>query len=208
MFPGMTYVQIMKKSTLAAAIGVALVSGSVWAQDFQAGDWLVRARVVHLDASNKNSNPAVPVSVNDKALPEVDFTYFFSPNLAAELILTVPQKHNVYLDGVRLGSLKHLPPTLSLQYHFQAKGFKPYVGAGINYTNFSSVSLAGGVDVKRHSWGGALQVGVDVPVSKNMVFNVDVKKVYIKTEVSAGGAFLTTHKIDPLLVGVGLGWKF
>jgi outer membrane protein len=199
----------MNKYMLAAAAGAALVSGAAMAQDFKEGDWLVRARVVHLDAANKNSNPAVPVSIDNKTLPEVDFSYFFSKNLAAELILTVPQKQKGFLGADQIGTLKHLPPTLTLQYHFDAPGFKPYVGAGINYTRFSSVNLLGGAaTVDRNSWGGALQVGVDIPVAKNMYFNIDVKKVYIKTDVKAGGTTLTTFKVDPLLVGVGLGWKF
>lgn len=199
---------IMNKYMLAAAAGAALVSGAAMAQDFKEGDWLVRARVVHLDAANKDS-AGLGVSIDDKTLPEVDFTYFFNKNLAAELILTVPQKQKVFVGSTQIGSLKHLPPTLTLQYHFDAPGFKPYVGAGINYTRFSSVNLLGGAaTVDRNSWGGALQVGVDIPVAKNMYFNIDVKKVYIKTDVKAGGTTLTTFKVDPLLVGVGLGWKF
>ena len=198
----------MNQYLLAAAVGAALVSGTAMAQDFKEGDWLVRARVVHLDAANKNSDPAVPVSINNKTLPEVDFTYFFNKNLAAELILTVPQKQTVSLGGAPIGSLKHLPPTLTLQYHFDAPGFKPYVGAGINYTRFSSVNLPAPLDIKRNSWGGALQVGVDIPVAKDMYFNIDVKKVFIKTDVTAAGTKIDTFKVDPLLVGVGLGWKF
>ncbi len=199
----------MNQYLLAAAVGAALVSGTAMAQDFKEGDWLVRARVVHLDAANKNSDPAVPVSINNKTLPEVDFTYFFNKNLAAELVLTVPQKQTVSLGGAPIGTLKHLPPTLTLQYHFDAPGFKPYVGAGINYTRFSSVNLLGGAATSdRNSWGGALQVGVDIPVAKDMYFNIDVKKVFIKTDVTAGTTHLTTFKVDPLLVGVGLGWKF
>ncbi|NIC43692.1 OmpW family protein [Aquabacterium sp. A08] len=198
----------MNQYLLAAAVGAALVSGTAMAQDFKEGDWLVRARVVHLDAANKNSDPAVPVSINNKTLPEVDFTYFFNKNLAAELILTVPQKQTVSLGGAPIGTLKHLPPTLTLQYHFDAPGFKPYVGAGINFTRFSSVNLPAPLDIKRNSWGGALQVGVDIPVAKDMYFNIDVKKVFIKTDVTDAGAKIDTFKVDPLLVGVGLGWKF
>lgn len=198
---------IMNNYLLAAAVGAALVSGTAMAQDFKEGDWLVRARVVHLDAANKDS-AGLGVNINNKTLPEVDFTYFFNKNLAAELILTVPQKQTVSLGATPLGTLKHLPPTLTLQYHFDAPGFKPYVGAGLNYTRFSSVNLPG-LNIDRNSWGGALQVGVDIPVAKDMYFNIDVKKVFIKTDVStAAGAHLTTFKVDPLLVGVGLGWKF
>ena len=168
---------------------------------------MVRARVVHLDSANKDSTP-LGLSINNKELPEVDITYFFNKNVAAELILTVPQKQTVRAGGTAIGTLKHLPPALLLQYHFDAPGFKPYVGAGLNYTRFSSVNLPAGVTIDRNSFGPALQVGVDIPLQKNLYLNFDVKKVFIKTDVSAGGAKLGTFKVDPVLVGVGLGWRF
>ncbi len=199
----------MKTCLIAAAACAAFTSGAAVAQTFEAGDLLVRARAVHLDSANKDST-GLGLTVNNKTLPEVDFTYFFDKNLAAELVLTVPQKHTLYANGAAIGTLKHLPPTLTLQYHFDTgSGFKPYVGAGLNYTRFSGVNVLGGaVTVDRNSFGPALQVGVDFPLSKNLYLNVDVKKVYIKTDVIAGGAKLGTFKVDPLLVGVGLGWKF
>ena len=168
---------------------------------------MVRARAVHLDSANKDST-SLGLSINDKTMPEVDVTYFFNKNIAAELILTVPQKHTLSASGTAIGSLKHLPPSLLLQYHFDVSGFKPYVGAGLNYTRFSSVNLPAGVDIDRNSVGGALQVGVDIPLAKNLYLNFDVKKVFIKTDVSAGGVQLGSFKVDPVLVGVGLGWRF
>jgi outer membrane protein len=199
----------MKKYLIAAAACAAMFSGAAMAQDFKAGDLLVRARAVHLDSANKDST-GLGLTVNNKTLPEVDFTYFFSKNLAAELILTVPQKHTLYSNGAAIGTLKHLPPTLTLQYHFDTNaGFKPYVGAGLNYTRFSNVNVLGGAaDVDRNSFGLALQAGVDIPLSKDLYLNIDVKKVYIKTDVSAGGVKAGTFKVDPVLFGVGLGWKF
>lgn len=199
----------MKKTTVALASLVLLASGAAIAQDFTAGSLLVRARAVHLDSANKDST-GLNLSINDKTLPEVDFTYFFSPNLAAELVLTVPQKQRVYAGATQIGTLKHLPPTLTLQYHFNhSSGVKPYVGAGLNYTRFSSVDLLGGAaDLKRNSVGLAFQAGVDIPLAKNLYLNVDVKKVYIKTDVIAGGSNIGTFKVDPVLVGVGLGWRF
>lgn len=197
----------MKKKNLLAVVALcALSSGAALAQPGE-GPWMVRARAVHLDSANKDSTP-LGLSINDKTIPEVDVSYFFNPNIAAELILTVPQKHTLSAAGTAIGSLKHLPPTLLVQYHFNASGFKPYVGAGVNYTRFSGVRLPAGVDIDRNSFGPALQVGVDVPLSKNLYFNIDVKKVFIKTDVSAGGAKLGTFKADPVLVGVGLGWRF
>ncbi len=196
----------MKKNLLAVAVLCALTSGAALAQQAE-GPWMVRARVVHLNSANKDSTP-LGLTINNKTLPEVDITYFFNKNVAAELILTVPQKQTLSASGTTIGSLKHLPPALLLQYHFDAPGFKPYVGAGLNYTRFSSVKLPAGVDIDRNSFGPALQVGVDIPLAKNLYLNFDVKKVYIKTDVTAGGAKLGTFKVDPVLVGVGLGWRF
>ena len=182
------------------------MSGAAFAQQAE-GPWLVRARAVNLQASNGDTT-GLGLSTNNKWLPEVDFTYFINKNIAAELILTVPQSQTLYSNGAAIGSFKHLPPTLTLQYHFDMNGFKPYVGAGINYTRLSSINLPAGVSVDSNSFGPALQAGVDIPVGKNLYVNFDVKKVYIRTDVSAAGSKLGTFKVDPLLVGVGLGWRF
>ena len=197
-----------KQITLAAAAMCTLMSGAAMAQQTTEGPWLVRARAVHIDSANKDST-GLNLSVNDKWLPEVDITYFFNKNIAAELILTVPQRHTLSAGGTAIGGLKHLPPSLLVQYHFtDAPGFKPYVGAGVNYTRFSSIRLPAGVDVDRNSFGGALQLGVDIPVAKDVYLNFDVKKVYIKTDVSAAGNKIGTFKVDPVLFGIGLGWRF
>ncbi|MCT9809046.1 outer membrane beta-barrel protein [Acidovorax sp. Be4] len=198
----------MKKTLLAVAALCALTSGAALAQS--ESPWMVRVRAVHLDSANKDST-GLGLAINNKTIPEVDISYFFSPNFAAELVLTVPQKHDVNSSVAGyLGTLKHLPPSLLAQYHFtQFQGFKPYVGAGVNYTRFSSVKLLGGAaDVKRNSWGGALQVGVDIPLNKQWSLNVDVKKLYIGTDVSVGGVNAGSFKVDPVLVGVGLGYRF
>jgi outer membrane protein len=197
----------MKKSIVATATALAcLIPLAAQAQN-QEGPWMVRTRAVHLNSANKDSTP-LDLSINDKWLPEVDISYFFSPNWAAELVLTVPQKQTVSAGGTAIGSLRHLPPSLMLQYHQDMGGFKPYVGAGLNYTRFSSVRLPTGVSIDKNSVGGALQLGVDIPLQKGLYLNLDVKKVFIKTEVSAAGAALGTLKVDPVLLGVGLGWRF
>ena len=197
-----------KKVIAAAALGVVLASSAL-AQLATEGPWMVRARAVHLSSANDDGTALAGLSINNKWIPEVDVSYFFTPNIAAELILTVPQKHTMSLTGVPIGSLKHLPPTLTLQYHFTGmSGFKPYLGAGVNYTRFSGVTLPAGVDIKRSSWGAALQAGVDIPLSKGLYLNFDVKKVYIGTTVYNLGVDIGKFKVDPVLFGMGLGWRF
>jgi len=199
---------MFKKSMLLAAV-LAGLAAPAWAQTSGDSPWLVRLRAVHLNSANGDST-GLGLTINNKWIPEADVSYFFTPNIAAELILTYPQRHSVYAGGAAIGSLRHLPPTLTLQYHFtNSSPFTPYVGAGLNYTRFSSVDLlGGGADVKRNSFGPALQVGASYALTKNLSLNLDVKKVWIKTDVYAGGNKAGTFKVDPVLVGVGLGYRF
>ncbi len=217
----------MQRKIIAMAIasGALLASFNACAED---GNWMVRVRAVHVGWAQESS-PVVPLGVpangihlENKTIPEVDISYFFTKNLAAELILTYPQKHTVRVTQSTVGafdagSLNELPPTLTFQYHFLPDAqFRPYIGAGFNYTTFSSVNLApldaksGGTNsISRSSVGGALQAGFDVKVGANSYINLDVKKVYIKTDLTNSTlGKLSTIKGDPLLVGIGYGFKF
>jgi outer membrane protein len=195
----------MKKILIAAAVGM-LVAGHVAAQE---SPWLVRARAVQLNMANKDST-GLNLNVNDKTIGEVDVSYFLNKNVAAELILTLPQRQTVYAGAAGIGNFKHLPPTLTLQYHFTDLGaYKPYVGAGLNYTKITGTNLTTGHKLDDSSYGAAFQAGVDVPLTKQVSLNFDVKKVYIKTDVyTAAGANAGTLKLDPVLVGVGVGYRF
>src|SRR4051812_47599357 len=115
---------MMKRPVVAVVIGMLGLTGLIGANaQAQEGNWLVRARAAYLNPVDKSapvggSGAADRISVSDKTIPEADISYFFTPKLAAELVLTYPQKHDVMLDGARIGSFKHLPPSLLAQYHF------------------------------------------------------------------------------------------
>lgn len=201
----------MRKQALAAifCIGLVLAPSPAAGAD---GGWLIRARAVNLNPS-ASSSPVAGIDVEQRWIPEVDVSYFMTKNLALELILTYPQKHDVTLNGANIGSVRHLPPTLTLQYHFLPEAqFRPYVGAGINYTRFSNVALnvpgVGALGMERSSTGFALQGGLDIALGKNLVLNLDVKKIKMEADLTTGAGFLSRLTIDPLLVGVGLGWRF
>lgn len=200
----------MLKSVVVALIAVA--SAQALAQELP---WMVRARAIQMEPDNKSSpvggvGAADTIKVSNKTIPELDISYFFTPNFAAELILTYPQKHNVTLAGTRIGSFKHLPPTLSAQYHFAPGAtFNPYLGVGVNYTRISGVKLLNGAaDLENDSVGLSLQAGVDFRLDEHWSLNADIKRVNIRSDVVVGGANISHLKVDPMLFGLGVGYRF
>ncbi len=199
------------KTTRSLAAAAMMAAGSAVmlpATDANA-QLMVRGRLLNI-LPQERSAPLPAIGVSNEVTPELDLSWFFTPNIAVELILAT-QRHTVTNAGADLGSLKHLPPTLLLQYHFMpAQDFKPYVGVGVNYTRFYDVDLGGGtLTVDKTSTGGALQAGFDYRLSGPWYLNVDVKKIWIETDVkTSAGAFVTNLKINPVLVGVGVGYRF
>ncbi len=205
--------RVAKLSAVALAVlSFAGVCNSALAQQ---SPWEVRVRAVNISPDNKSdpvagTGAADRLTVSNKTIPEFDITYHFTPNWAAELILTYPQKHDVKLDGAVIGSFKHLPPTLTAQYHFAPEAqVSPYLGAGINYTRISDVNLLGGkADLESSSFGLALQAGVNFKLDKNWSLNLDIKKVQIRSDVKIGGVKASAVQVDPWLLGVGVGYRF
>ena len=203
----------MNKILVAALAMAGLVSaGAVYADD---SGFMVRARAVSINWDNSNKdNLLAPSEVKAKDLwiPEVDVSYFFTKNLAAELVLTYPQSIDIKLAGDKIGHVDALPPSLLVQYHFTDLGaFKPYVGAGLNYTIFTKRKVTdnlGGVRVDDSSFGLAGQVGFDYFLTKNVALNFDVKYIKMSTDVSAGGNKVDKVELNPITVGLGVGYRF
>jgi outer membrane protein len=198
----------MKNTTYLSLMlcAVALSGVPAFAQTMEA-PWLVRIRTVHINSSN-NDATGYNLTMSSRTVPEVSASYFFTRNVALELMMMMPQAHTLYAQDLRLGTFEQAPPTFLLQYHFEAPGFKPYVGAGLNFTQFSAVKVPG-FDLEKNSVGAALQVGVDIPVARNLSLNVDLKKIYMGVDFyHSSGTNLGAFKIDPLLFGVGLGLRF
>ena len=223
------------KSLFCSALMVtsALVGTAAYAQD---NPWMVRGRVLGVipdegaDLSVANAALAGNVEIGDQYVPELDITYFFTDNIAAELILAVTP-HDVDAVGVTvpgalnnanvdLGDVWLLPPTLTLQYHFDTgTRFKPYIGAGVNATFFFNEdegAVADGIDYDP-SFGGALQLGVDYDLDGQpggWLLNADVKKVWINTDVTVdfttalGATVNADVDINPTILGIGFGYKY
>ncbi len=186
--------------------------------------WQIRVRGLYVMPENGGSVNGVAFSdltYSDAVVPELDITYYFTKNIAAELILGVTP-HDVNGAGSilglgQIGKVWLLPPTLTLQYHFTDFGaFKPYIGAGVNYTVFFNQSVSNPLVVQEldvhDSWGLALQAGFDFMIDKHWGINFDVKKIFLQPDVTVtlvpnvrltGGADL-----NPWIFGTGVTYRF
>jgi outer membrane protein len=201
--------------------GALLVSANVAAAQSLtgAGSFWVRGRILSVMPDEGGSITPIggKADAENTIVPEVDFTYFVSDRIAVELIAAVTE-HDVVARGTTLGTVDLgeatlLPPTLTLQYHADLGGsVSPYVGAGLNYTHFFDADPAGRVVTALSfddSFGPALQAGVNVGLQNNWFANLDVKKVWINTDVRInGGAVTADVDLDPWIIGIGIGYKF
>lgn len=225
----------MKKIVFAFMAMSLLATNFANAQEENKEDfkrWQVRVRGVGVvpDESAKIGVIGGDVNISNTLIPELDFTYFFTKNISAELILGTT-KHEVNTFGsdisaiggptsanIDLGSVYLLPPTLTAQYHFFTdEVFRPYVGAGINYTIFYNEkqgSVVKGIEYK-NALGYAFQAGFDLMINDKFFVNTDVKRLFLKTDVKVDASNLATGltipaevEINPWLIGFGIGMKF
>lgn len=215
-------------SILAALACSALFAPPVHAQGIASepteGPWMVRLRLLSMSNGNQSapfnaagvSFPANAVHLSDKVFPEADVSYFFGRQWSTELILTYPQDHAVSVAGLgNIGTVRHLPPALTLQYHIPVpkSRFHPYIGAGVNFTWITGAHLsAAGIplDVSRTSFGFVSQIGVDYSLGKHLYLNFDYKHMNLNPDlkVKATGAKLSNVGINPDLISVGVGYRF
>jgi outer membrane protein len=207
------YMTRLYYSALAAALLASAVAATA-APAYDAGTVLLRLRAVEIvpDVSSTVSIGG-KVSISDTTIAEADITYFLSEHWGLELIAG-SDKHAIYYNKTtKLANVWLLPPTLTLQYHFDQIGpFKPYIGAGPNYTVFYNRSTGPlGKLRTTDNWGFALQLGTDIPLTEDGSYflNFDVKRLWLSTHASFSASPVTASvNINPWLIGTGVGIRF
>jgi len=208
------------KSLVAAMAAVASLAPIVgYAQAAAENPWMLRVRAVDLLWQNGQTDTVSTANVKAKnqLIPEFDISYFFTKNIAAELVLTWPQQVNITAGpgNTNVGKISALPPSLLVQYHFTDLGaFKPYVGAGVNYTIFGNrqnfPGLGNSVQVDQNSVGFVAQVGTDYMFDKNWGMNFDLKYATMSTNVTTvqGNNNLGKLTLNPFMPAIGVTYKF
>lgn len=204
----------MKLVRYALAASLALAAMPAFAQS--AGHWTLGVGAHNVDPKSDNGTlTATPLGnlkmdIGSNARPTITAEYFLKDNLGVEILAALPFQHDINVVGVgKVGSTKHLPPTVSLQYHFGQGKVRPFVGLGLNYTTFFSTKTEGAIDGTNldlsNSWGLAGHIGVDFQVSEKGAIRIDYRKIDIDTDVKLNGAKLGTKNtvnIDPSVYGI------
>jgi outer membrane protein len=203
-----------RTAPLALAIALGGLAAPAFAQ--QAGEWTFSVGAHQVNPKSDNGSLAggtVPIEVDSDVRPTITAEYFVRDNLGIEVLAAWPFEHDINVPGAgRVGSTKHLPPTVSLQYHFGQGTVKPFIGAGINYTRFFSTETTGalaGTDLELDdSFGLAAHVGIDFEVGERGSIRVDARWMDIDTDAKLNGVDIGTVEIDPLVYGVAYVFKF
>lgn len=206
----------MKHSILSLPLLVATAMIAAPALAQQAGDITLGFGLheVMPKSDNGTLTGGLNVDVGNSARPTFTAEYFVRDNIGIELLAALPFKHSVNIDGLgKVGTVKHLPPVLSLQYHFATgTALTPFVGAGVNYTGFFSEKTTGalaGNNLKLgDSWGLALHAGFDYKISEHGALRTDIRWIDINSDVKLNGTKIGTVEIDPVVVGVAYIYKF
>lgn len=220
----------MRKSLILAAAAAAVLAAPV-ASAYEPGDFYMRLGATNVDPDDPNGD--IDLTVVDPALGKQDIevddawsltftgSYQWTKNWAVEVLAAVPFEHDIELEDLgKVGETKHLPPTVSLQYHFLPDGkFQPYVGAGINYTIFfddgpegALKDLGGDLEIEDNSFGLAGQIGFDYMLNDRWFLNLDLRYISIETEakvtIPGVGSIKEDVDINPFVYGINVGYKF
>jgi len=217
------------------AVALALTLGTcAGALAQSAGTWSVAAGINDIAPQGNSSPLSAPSIVNSttkvssNAQPLVDITYMYTDNIAFQMGLGTPYKHNLSGSGAlqgagQLGSLKQLPPTMFGQYRFLDAGssFRPYLGLGVTYAIFydeqgsgtlTAISNTGGAPATfkvDNKWALTPELGATYAFNKKWFVDVMYGKTLISTTVhlSPGGQ-TATAKLNPNVASFVIGYRF
>lgn len=199
------------KTAHVLLLALALGSASAAVQAEETDRWIWRAGVHTVQP--KSNNHAI-VNVDTGTMLTFGGTYLLTPNWGVEVLAALPFQHDINLNGGgQVAETDHLPPTVSVQYHFRPNAnVRPYVGAGLNYTLFfdekTRGALAGSKLELEPSFGLAAQAGVDISIGSVWFVNVDARWMDIDTDAKLDGAKIGTVELDPYVYGISIGRRF
>lgn len=213
------------------ALGAALIGTAAQAQS--AGTWSLAAGANNINPKVKSGDlgppslPGTQIDVKDATAAFATVSYMLTDHVALQTFLGGPYRHEIVGAGAiagvgKIGEVHQVSPTLMAQYRFlePASPLRPYVGLGITYAYFfkeqgsgtlTSLTNPGGPPTRvdaDNAWGLSPQLGVIWAFNDRWFADLTVIKTYLKntTHLSTGQSI--DAKLDPLTVGLTLGYRF
>lgn len=201
-------------TTIVAATVLSCTAIRAHAEDTD--PWVLRVGIHNVDPKSNNgklAGGALKTDVGSDAKPTIAIEYMLSREWGIDVLAAVPFEHDINLNGARSGSTKQLPPTVSVQYHFNSVGqISPFVGLGLNYTLFFSEHTTGPLAGTRlslgDSFGPAVHAGIDFRLNPRWLLTIDARWIKIGSDVKVNGAKVGSVDIDPFVYGVAIGYRF
>jgi len=207
---------------ILTSLGLGMAAVSFSAQAIQEGDMFMRFTATQVAPSSSSDGfsgaPTVIPEADDSSTLGLTFVYMMSNNLGIEVLASLPFEHDITAGGTKIASTKQLPPTVSIQYYFNpAEKFRPYVGAGLNYTIFFNdninADVAAGLGISSDlelddSFGLAVQAGFDYDINEKWFVNADIRYINIETTATNSDIGSVDVDINPTVISLGVGYKF
>lgn len=215
---------------LAASLLLAPL-GAAHAQS--AGQWMAKIgpNMISPQVSSGDlsapSQPGTKIDVKSATSVVLTGTLMLTDQFSAELFLGLPYEHEVVGAGAiagvgKLGTIKQVSPTAMLQYRlFEPTAMlRPYAGVGLTYARFfgsrgsgtlTALTNPGGAPTRLSAdaaWGPSAQLGASLKLNDRWFVDATVIKTWIKTtnHLSTGQSIDT--KLNPLSVGLTIGYRY
>ena len=205
------------RQSLIAALSISAIGAAAPALAYDKGDTIVRGGIASVVPGGSYSSVAsgtYDLRADSDIQAGASISYMMTDNMSVNLLAATPFEHDIeasQLGGSSVGSTKHLPPTVTVSWFplaGQGLAFKPYVGAGVNYTTFWDEEIALGDLSLDDSVGLAAQAGVDVPLDENWSIGAAAYYADIETDAKLNGADIGTVEIDPMIYRLHVGYSF
>jgi outer membrane protein len=206
---------------------VILCTLSMPVLSYEGGDIVLRVGYANVDF-REDSNPVLvndalklgDISVESQRTPLLTIATMFNERWGAEVLLPFSPLEleaggkGGSIDGLPMGTADVWPLAITFQYYpFETKWVKPYIGIGANYTFISNEQLdentASLLGIERvesidadDSFGWVFQLGVDFPVTKNLMVNLS--STYLELNLDATGVFYANGVLSTLSAKMGV----
>lgn len=226
-------------TAMAIGLSVVFTGSGVQAEELantvKIGYGHARFNVQPGDLSGPFTPPGIKADVENLDLLTLSYERRLSDHWSVMFLGASPPLAHLMADGTaagvgRIATARIWVPAAMVTYSFtNFPGFRPYVGAGVNYSHFADekdtsayTSAVGGSSTSvnaKSSWGPVVRLGLEYPITQNWVVDFSYLHYWIKTTATFNTVTPTPDgdvnvkrtlnaKLDPDVFNLSIGYRF